>query len=166
MGEIQTKSKSALSAASRAFSIGIIPNCEPSAEIVLTSLNLIPSLIASSLMLMLTHLQNNRHKKSVDAIAPTHKDPACDGNLINPFKKSEGESHRRLLHCWYNYIIKSPFVKHFLNKLLTFLFEIFVNRFCSGFSGTHSQNYGCGTGYGVTTGINTCLCGLHIFVNH
>ena len=79
--------------------------------------------MASSLLLMLTHLQKISEflpfyskNKSVDAVAPTQKIPVLNGNLINPLKETEGESHRRLLHCEYNYTQISRFVKSFLKN--------------------------------------------------
>ena len=77
--------------------------------------------MASSLLLMLTHLQKISEilpfygkTKAWTLLHPRKKIPVLNGNLINPLKETEGESHRRLLHCEYYYTQISRFVKHFL----------------------------------------------------
>ena len=80
--------------------------------------------MASSLLLMLTHLQKisefcrfTAKTKAWTLLHPRKRIPVLNGNLIDPLKETEGESHRRLLHCDYYYTQFSRFVKVFLQFL-------------------------------------------------
>ncbi len=44
-----------------------------------------------------------------------------------------------------------------------FIFKIFINTFCCGFSGTHGKNNGGCSGYGIPAGKDTFFCGLTVF---
>ena len=52
---------------------------------------------------------------------------------------------------------------HFV-VLLTVLFpaQVLVNALCSSFSCSHGKDYGCGSGYSISTGIYTLFGGLTV----
>lgn len=67
------------------------------------------------------------------------------------------------LPCKYHYIDMNSLNVHFV-VLLTVLFpaQVLVNALCSSFSCSHSKDYGCGSGYSISTGIYTLFGGLTV----